>query len=115
SLLLMSPIMFPSLLFFLHFFFSSPVPPQHLHSFPTRRSSDLKNPEPRHSPLTVLKGSTHRSLLGPDSRGVEIPLRTIENRLGRRSEEHTSELQSRGHLVCRLLLEKQKKKTKIKT
>src|SRR2546422_3841651 len=31
----------------------------------------------------------------------------------RRSEEHTSELQSRLHLVCRLLLEK--KKTKIKT
>src|SRR5690625_3492145 len=28
-----------------------------------------------------------------------------------RSEEHTSELQSRGHLVCRLLLEKNKKKT----
>src|SRR5437870_10050676 len=30
----------------------------------------------------------------------------------RRSEEHTSELQSRGHLVCRLLLEKKKKKKK---
>src|SRR5690625_6499720 len=29
-----------------------------------------------------------------------------------RSEEHTSELQSRGHLVCRLLLEKKKKKAK---
>src|SRR5439155_5288644 len=28
---------------------------------------------------------------------------------GRRSEEHTSELQSRGQLVCRLLLEKKKK------
>src|SRR5207253_8889127 len=28
---------------------------------------------------------------------------------GGRSEEHTSELQSRGHLVCRLLLEKKKK------
>src|SRR5690625_6350906 len=28
----------------------------------------------------------------------------------RRSEEHTSELQSRGHLVCRLLLEKKKRK-----
>src|SRR5439155_23280049 len=28
--------------------------------------------------------------------------------LGPRSEEHTSELQSRGHLVCRLLLEKKK-------
>src|SRR5207302_2237680 len=35
---------------------------------------------------------------------------TIE---GRRSEEHTSELQSRENLVCRLLLEKKKKKTKI--
>src|SRR5690625_6339913 len=29
--------------------------------------------------------------------------------MGLRSEEHTSELQSRGHLVCRLLLEKKKK------
>src|SRR5206468_8948346 len=32
----------------------------------------------------------------------------------RRSEEHTSELQSRSDLVCRLLLEKKKKKTKYK-
>src|SRR5690554_7704468 len=32
-----------------------------------------------------------------------------------RSEEHTSELQSRPHLVCRLLLEKKKKKTKNNT
>src|SRR3712207_9111418 len=31
---------------------------------------------------------------------------------GRRSEEHTSELQSRQYLVCRLLLEKKKKKNK---
>src|SRR5690625_6373521 len=31
--------------------------------------------------------------------------------IGRRSEEHTSELQSRGHLVCRLLLEKKKNNT----
>src|SRR2546425_6301378 len=31
---------------------------------------------------------------------------------GRRSEEHTSELQSLAYLVCRLLLEKKKKKTK---
>src|SRR5437870_8184266 len=33
----------------------------------------------------------------------------VSNRV--RSEEHTSELQSRGHLVCRLLLEKKKKKS----
>src|SRR5436309_10589973 len=35
-------------------------------------------------------------------------------RPGRRSEEHTSELQSRENLVCRLLLEKKKKKKKHK-
>src|SRR5689334_12337055 len=33
----------------------------------------------------------------------------IAHRLGMRSEEHTSELQSQFHLVCRLLLEKKKK------
>src|SRR2546421_3472482 len=33
----------------------------------------------------------------------------------RRSEEHTSELQSRSDLVCRLLLEKKKKKSKMDT
>src|SRR2546428_4815034 len=32
-----------------------------------------------------------------------------------RSEEHTSELQSRSDLVCRLLLEKKKKATKLRT
>src|SRR5690625_6411763 len=32
--------------------------------------------------------------------------RVVHGDEGRRSEEHTSELQSRGHLVCRLLLEK---------
>src|SRR5690606_41338022 len=35
-------------------------------------------------------------------------------RQAQRSEEHTSELQSRENLVCRLLLEKKKKKTKTK-
>src|SRR5436305_12299613 len=40
------------------------------------------------------------------------PPRTQERKRKRRSEEHTSELQSRPHLVCRLLLEKKKKKKK---
>src|SRR2546422_4559804 len=35
--------------------------------------------------------------------------------VGRRSEEHTSEIQSRLHLVCRLLLEKKKKQITINT
>src|SRR5207253_9671911 len=42
--------------------------------------------------------------------GSRSPLLTA-----RRSEEHTSELQSRGHLVCRLLLEKKKRKKNKQT
>src|SRR5690554_7097864 len=40
------------------------------------------------------------------------PDRCADRRQVRRSEEHTSELQSRPHLVCRLLLEKKKQKLK---
>src|SRR3712207_7967269 len=39
---------------------------------------------------------------------------TTRSAAPRRSEEHTSELQSRQYLVCRLLLEKKKKKKKQK-
>src|SRR3989442_8225212 len=38
-----------------------------------------------------------------------LTLGLLAEREQRRSEEHTSELQSRPHLVCRLLLEKKKK------
>src|SRR3712207_8020587 len=40
-----------------------------------------------------------------------LPRRQPEQPRRRRSEEHTSELQSRQYLVCRLLLEKKKKST----
>src|SRR3989442_11941287 len=40
--------------------------------------------------------------------GDRLLLRLPEGAAERRSEEHTSELQSRPHLVCRLLLEKKK-------
>src|SRR5690625_6347915 len=43
------------------------------------------------------------SLTGQADQLSSMPARWIRMR---RSEEHTSELQSRGHLVCRLLLEK---------
>src|SRR2546422_2713162 len=44
--------------------------------------------------------------------GIADPRHRLPERWGlRRSEEHTSELQSRLHLVCRLLLEKKKKTT----
>src|SRR5207253_10588450 len=46
----------------------------------------------------------HRSVGGRRNRcAVRVRRKVV------RSEEHTSELQSRGHLVCRLLLEKKKK------
>src|SRR5690625_6056219 len=45
----------------------------------------------------------------PQAECQEWPQRLrAANLAGCRSEEHTSELQSRGHLVCRLLLEKKK-------
>src|SRR2546422_1757089 len=44
------------------------------------------------------------------SAGAKLAVRVVTVRANsRRSEEHTSELQSRLHLVCRLLLEKKKK------
>src|SRR2546422_8078867 len=78
-------------------------------------------------PYTTLFRSRPRVALGPDQPteallelerrvGNEIVgeaiqaarLESLEPRRGERSEEHTSELQSRLHLVCRLLLEKKK-------
>src|SRR2546422_7938870 len=60
-------------------------------------------------PYTTLFRSGHSPRRASRSRGVSssamAPTAT-------RSEEHTSELQSRLHLVCRLLLEKKKKKKK---
>src|SRR5258707_2364408 len=56
-----------------------------------------------------------RSLLGHRAAQRHlVPLGRLERRIqrrGTRSEEHTSELQSRQYLVCRLLLEKKKKNT----
>src|SRR3712207_8155145 len=48
----------------------------------------------------------------PDARGrpAHLTAAHLHLRLPERSEEHTSELQSRQYLVCRLLLEKKKKK-----
>src|SRR2546422_4216673 len=47
-----------------------------------------------------------------EGRGDVLTHRTRRERpIGVRSEEHTSELQSRLHLVCRLLLEKKKQKS----
>src|SRR5438445_10086360 len=46
----------------------------------------------------------------PEHHPLSLRLRLVGHEGIRRSEEHTSELQSRQYLVCRLLLEKKKKK-----
>src|SRR3989449_6407724 len=51
--------------------------------------------------------SSNRMTAGKSARTAHVRLRHPS---AARSEEHTSELQSRLHLVCRLLLEKKKKK-----
>src|SRR5437868_8267695 len=64
-------------------------------------------------PYTTLFRSVHALCLDRSSRSFD-PGRDSKGRdfLQARSEEHTSELQSRFDLVCRLLLEKKKKKPK---
>src|SRR5437899_12571045 len=61
---------------------------------------------PIHDPARAVLGVL-QLINALDSRGRPVPFRPRESR---RSEEHTSELQSLRHLVCRLLLEKKKKK-----
>src|SRR5258708_21245733 len=49
------------------------------------------------------------------SRTARRPPRSLKQEYQERSEEHTSELQSPDHLVCRLLLEKKKKNKPLTT
>src|SRR5437879_10307813 len=95
--------MYPSFTI-IFFVLCRPPNPHYLHSFPTRRSSDL-----------VLRPScnAHDYQHSNEYACTEITLPRFRFRFIR-SEEHTSELQSPMYLVCRLLLEK-KKTTKIKS
>src|SRR2546428_1121659 len=52
----------------------------------------------------------HGLRLSPDGQSAFVACEGQAEAVGSRSEEHTSELQSRSDLVCRLLLEKKKKK-----
>src|SRR5207253_9855328 len=95
-----------------------------LHPFPTRRSSDLPTGQyarrawflfewlmEQRLDLDDLKSVPYVPLVDPERFFTGLPNRSSrhaidENFLGTRqfsprSEEHTSELQSRGHLVCR--------------
>src|SRR5205814_3939800 len=84
-----------------------------LHSFPTRRSSDLGGQCDRRDERAFAAREQKRRE-GHQRADAERKKRGQRRSPGRaeRSEEHTSELQSLRHLVCRLLLEKKKKKKK---
>src|SRR2546425_12599489 len=61
-------------------------------------------------PYTTLFRSERSKLHGQAAGGAEMPAGAAPAAGEERSEEHTSELQSLAYLVCRLLLEKKKKK-----
>src|SRR5690625_6015100 len=87
-----------------------------LPSFPTRRSSDLADPRRGDraavGALVAAALAGHCAARAGDRTGERAAAAPAETGLPVRSEEHTSELQSRGHLVCRLLLEKKNKKVR---
>src|SRR5207244_12700533 len=92
--------------------------PPHPPSSPTRRSSDLCARVPartgRNARFGRTRGSSIRSRKAAragvvaDQTGPSATPARAAFRERMRSEEHTSELQSPDHLVCRLLLEKKK-------
>src|SRR2546422_2743902 len=108
---------------FFFFFFNDTAPPE-IYPLPLPDALPISpGVLPRVSPRSASGGSAARS--GPAAAATRESARRAADalRLGQggggrsgerrpvRSEEHTSELQSRLHLVCRLLLEKKKKNT----
>src|SRR2546426_7806077 len=93
------------LLFFFFFFFLMIRRPPRSTLFPSRRSSDLADRRFRRvdDVRGAVEGAGRGGAGGARRRGVD-PQSHV------RSEEHTSELQSPCNIVCRLLLEKKKKK-----
>src|SRR5436309_10852448 len=77
---------------------------RNLHSFPTRRSSDLGNRRAQARSLLCGGGNCEAAVEKVPQKRCEI--RNVAVFASLRSEEHTSELQSRENLVCRHLLEK---------
>src|SRR3712207_8428528 len=67
------------------------------------RLVDQEQPDPAPALCDVGRKGAHRIRRAPRARGFVLYGETLV-----RSEEHTSELQSRQYLVCRLLLEKKK-------
>src|SRR5699024_12626399 len=98
--------------FFFVFVFSSHHDHRDLHSFPTRRSSDLIKRYIQQNGIRMVNfmypaGDGRLKTLNfvINNQAYLDAILTCGERVDGRSEEHTSELQSRFDLVCRLLLE----------
>src|SRR5207248_11671043 len=96
---------------------AAPSHPPPLHSFPTRRSSDLPQAGDHvdDAPGAARDHEANRLLRVPALSGCQTGCQRRKRggegefqKIASRSEEHTSELQSPYDLVCRLLLEKKK-------
>src|SRR2546430_4264942 len=89
-----------------------------LFPYTTLFRSCLRHQRPAYSISTVQdadgKEVSYERLLMPFGEGAAVQQIVGSFKSISRSEEHTSELQSQSNLVCRLLLEKKKKKTKTK-
>src|SRR5690606_41574200 len=99
-----------TLLLFVILFFNAPPPTElytlSLHdALPIYPGAQRRRPrvQPRHA-----GGAPRRQAGAAQSHRAEDPAGADGGLAGGRSEEHTSELQSRENLVCRLLLEKKK-------
>src|SRR5262249_62373052 len=102
-------------------FFSRSRPHRALHSFPTRRSSDLRafpghpagegahlvQGDVRCVAYAAFRRAARDGVLHAET-GKDLHSSVVHGNGNVRSEEHTSELQSLTNLVCRLLLEKKK-------
>src|SRR2546425_3193700 len=116
--------MLAPLLFFFFFFLNDPPPPKfspfpHPAPLPSPRLARRRRPGssshrsrrgrleagPGHGPRRPAAFGPPLCLLVREGQGLDR-LRLLPARTRRRSEEHTSELQSLAYLVCRLLLEK---------
>src|SRR2546429_2451643 len=110
----------PTPFFFFFFFFNDPAPPE-IYPLPlhdalpisSQKSRQLVCLRPNGFRILLPRGFLQESAYLGDARQSVGPASSahfvaeVADRF--RSEEHTSELQSRLHLVCRLLLEKKKR------
>src|SRR5437660_7992773 len=86
-------------------FFFNDTPPTEIYTLSLHDALPISSPEDVNYLLRSANACFPQARLAPTD--------VVATWAGLRSEEHTSELQSRGHLVCRLLLEKKKEEKTV--